>query len=182
MELNNKIKVLFVCMGNICRSPTADAVFRHQVRSAGLEKWIYVDSAGTHAYHIDEPPDRRAQKVALKRGYSMHELRARTVESNDFEAFHYILAMDKNNLAALRERCPQQYTHKLDLLMRYSSQWDKCQEIADPYFGGSHGFELVLDLVEDANQGLLKHILSQERGDSIQHRAELTAGRSRKET
>jgi protein-tyrosine phosphatase len=164
MNQNEKIKVLFVCMGNICRSPTADAVFKHQVRAAGLEKQIYVDSAGTHAYHIDEPPDKRAQKVALTRGYNMRELRARTVEPNDFEEFHYILAMDKNNLAVLHDRCPQQYSHKLDLLMRYSSQWDSYQEIADPYYGGSHGFEMVLDLVEDANEGLLKHILSQGQG------------------
>lgn len=149
-------------MGNICRSPTADAVFRHQVRAAGLEKLIYVDSAGTHAYHIAEPPDRRAQKAALKRGYSMQELRARAIEPNDFEEFHYILAMDRNNLAMLHDHCPPQYSHKLDLLMRYSSQWERCQEIADPYFGGSHGFEVVLDLVEDANQGLLRHILSEE--------------------
>lgn len=162
MEQNNKVKVLFVCMGNICRSPTADAVFRHQVRSAGLENQIQVDSAGTHAYHIDEPPDRRAQKAALRRGYAMQELRARAVELNDFEVFHYILAMDKSNLAILRDRCPQTYSHKLDLLMRYSNRWDSCQEIVDPYYGGSHGFELVLDLVEDANHGLLKHILSKE--------------------
>lgn len=162
MEQNNKVKVLFVCMGNICRSPTADAVFKHQVRVAGLENQIQVDSAGTHPYHIDEPPDRRAQKAALKRGYAMQELRARAVEPNDFEVFHYILAMDKSNLAILQDRCPQQYSHKLDLLMRYSNRWDSCQEIADPYYGGSHGFELVLDLVEDANNGLLKHILSKE--------------------
>lgn len=161
MKQDNKVKVLFVCMGNICRSPTADAVFRHQVRTAGLEKQIYVDSAGTHAYHTNEPPDRRAQKAALTRGYNMQELRARTVEPSDFEEFHYILAMDKSNLAILRDRCPQQHSHKLDLLMRYSSQWGRYQEIADPYYGGSHGFEMVLDLVEDANQGLLKHILSQ---------------------
>lgn len=148
-------------MGNICRSPTADAVFKHQVRAAGLERQIYVDSAGTHAYHIDESPDKRAQKTALKRGYSMQELRARAIEPNDFEDFHYILAMDKNNLAVLHDCCPQRFSHKLDLLMRYSSQWNSCQEIADPYFGGSHGFEMVLDLVEDATRGLLQHILSQ---------------------
>jgi protein-tyrosine phosphatase len=159
MKQDQKVKILFVCMGNICRSPTADAVFKHQVKAAGLEKHIYVDSAGTHAYHIDEPPDKRAQKAAQKRGYNMQELRARAVELNDFEEFHYILAMDKNNLAILQDRCPHQYTHKLGLLMSYSSQWDRYQEVADPYYGGSHGFELVLDLVEDANQGLLRHIM-----------------------
>ncbi|SDX10830.1 low molecular weight protein-tyrosine-phosphatase [Nitrosomonas communis] len=159
MKQDNKVKVLFVCMGNICRSPTADAVFKHQVKASGLDKHIYVDSAGTHAYHIDESPDERAQKAALKRGYNMQGLRARAVQLNDFEEFHYILAMDKNNLAILQDRCPQQYSHKLGLLMSYSSQWDRYQEVADPYYGGSHGFELVLDLVEDANQGLLRHII-----------------------
>lgn len=163
MKQDYQAKILFVCMGNICRSPTADAVFKHQVRAAGLEKQIYVDSAGTHAYHIDEPPDRRTQKAALTRGYHMQELRARAIEANDFEEFHYILAMDKSNLAILHDRCPQPYRHKLDLLMRYSRQWDQYQEIADPYFGGSHGFELVLDLVEDASEGLLKHIVAQQR-------------------
>ena len=103
-------KVLFVCMGNICRSPTADAVFRHQVKKAGLDQQIMVDSAGTHAYHIGDPPDPRAQRSALQRGYEMHDLRARAVQQDDFIEFDYILAMDRDNLAILQERCPAQHS------------------------------------------------------------------------
>ena len=154
-----KISVLFVCMGNICRSPTADAVFRHHVKSAGLEHLIHIDSAGTHAYHIGDPPDRRSQQAALKRGYSMQGLRARKVAQEDFVHFHHILAMDRHNLDELQQNCPPQYTDRLSLLMQYSSQWHTHPEVPDPYYGGSHGFEKVLDLVESASQGLLKHIL-----------------------
>ncbi len=154
----NKTSVLFVCMGNICRSPTADAVFKHAVRKAGLEHEIFVDSAGTHAYHIGEPPDRRAQNSALKRGYHMHDLRARRVAANDFANFHYILAMDHENLALLQQRCPDQYNSKLELFMNYSKGLYSNQEVADPYFGGDQGFEQVLDMVEEASQGLLEHI------------------------
>ena len=156
---DKKVNILFVCMGNICRSPTADAVFKQYVQAAGLENLIYVDSAGTHAYHTNEPPDKRAQNVAKKRGYSMHELKARSVESKDFVRFHYILAMDKDNLEILRDRCPPTHHYKLDLFMKYSSQWDTLQEIDDPYYGGSYGFERVLDLVEESSQGLLTHLL-----------------------
>jgi protein-tyrosine phosphatase len=154
-----RINVLFVCMGNICRSPTADTVFKHQVKVAGLEKLIYIDSAGTHAYHVGDPPDRRAQQAALRRGYNMQGLRARRVAQEDFLRFHYILAMDHHNFAELRQDCPPQYTDRLSLLMQYSSQWENYQEVPDPYYGGSHGFERVLDLVENASQGLLQHIL-----------------------
>ncbi|HNK86888.1 MAG: low molecular weight protein-tyrosine-phosphatase [Nitrosomonas sp.] len=157
---DKKVNVLFVCMGNICRSPTADAVFKQYIQTAGLANHVYVDSAGTHAYHTDEPPDKRAQNAARKRGYSMHELRARLVESQDFIKFHYILAMDKNNLEILKERCPPTHHHKLDLLMKYSTQWNTLQEIDDPYYGGSYGFERVLDLVEESSQGLLTHLLN----------------------
>ncbi len=155
---NKIIKVLFVCMGNICRSPTADAVFRKKIKDSGLEKKIYVDSAGTHAYHIGEPPDQRAQNAALQRGYSMHALRARAIQPHDFIDFDYILAMDNANLAILQERCPTQYNHKLALLMKYCQHLHSCREIADPYYGGLHGFEDVLDMVEMASQGLLEHI------------------------
>lgn len=140
-----KINVLFVCMGNICRSPTADIVFKHHVKAAGLEKMIHIDSAGTHAYHMGEPPDRRALRAALKRGYNMQGLRARSVAPEDYSRFHYILAMDHYNLAELQQNCPPQHVNRLSLFMRYSSQWRECQEIPDPYYGGSHGFERVLD-------------------------------------
>jgi len=155
-----KVGVLFVCMGNICRSPTADAVFNHHVRSAGLEHLFYIDSAGTHAYHIGEPPDRRSQQAALKRGYNLQSLRARRVVEEDFSHFQYILAMDHHNLEELRQSCPPQYTDRLGLLLQYSDQWKTYQEVPDPYYGGNHGFERVLDLVENASRGLLKHILN----------------------
>jgi len=157
---DNKTSVLFVCMGNICRSPTADAVFKNVVRKVGLEHEIFVDSAGTHAYHVGEPPDRRAQSSALKRGYQMHELRARKVAVNDFSDFNYILAMDNENLELLQQRCPDQFSNKLELFMNYGTGLYSNQEVPDPYFGGEQGFELVLDMIEEASQGLLKHICS----------------------
>lgn len=152
------IKVLFVCMGNICRSPTAEAVFRHQVKAAGLEEVIQIDSAGTGDYHIGEPPDERAQRAALQRGYDMKDLRARQVRMQDFEAFHHILAMDKDNLALLKRHCPPQHAHKLGLLMQHSEKFSERGEVPDPYFGGEQGFEEVLDLVEEAGRGLLERI------------------------
>lgn len=145
-------------MGNICRSPTADAVFRHHVKQSGLEQAILVDSAGTHAYHIGKPPDRRTQNSAAKRGYQMHNLRARKVTADDFANFDYILAMDKENLAILQQSCPDAFCNKLELLMRYSIGSHSNQEVADPYFGGEQGFEMVLDMIEEASQGLLQHI------------------------
>lgn len=161
MDNDKKIKILFVCMGNICRSPTADAVFRHHVSLAGLDHALLVDSAGTHAYHIGKPPDKRTQRAALQRGYKMHDLRARTVQDSDFVNFDYILAMDNDNLADLNYRCPDQFGHKLSLFMKYSPNFSFCTEVADPYYGGSQGFEDVLDMVESASQGLLAHIREQ---------------------
>lgn len=150
-------------MGNICRSPTADAVFRHYVKKAGVDHIIDVDSAGTHAYHIGDPPDHRAQSTALKRGYAMHELRARSVQANDFEEFDYILAMDKENLSLLHQQSPQQYINKIQLFMQYSQKADLSIEVPDPYFGGPQGFELVLDMVEEASRGLLAHLCNNKR-------------------
>lgn len=161
IEQNKKASVLFVCMGNICRSPTADAVFKHIVRQAGLEREIYVDSAGTHAYHIGEPPDRRAQNSASKRGYSMQDLRARKVVVSDFADFHYILAMDYENLAYLQQWCPDRYSGKPKLFMSYSKGKYNDQEVPDPYFGGDQGFEQVLDMIEEASKSLLEHICRQ---------------------
>ncbi|WP_090961493.1 low molecular weight protein-tyrosine-phosphatase [Nitrosospira sp. Nsp18] len=153
---NTKTSVLFVCMGNICRSPTAEAVFRHQVTAAGFENAIHIDSAGTHDYHIGAPPDARAQKAAAQRGYDATGLRARQVDETDFEVFDYILAMDKANLAILERECPPQYSHKLGLLMQYSERYSEgVEEVPDPYFGGNQGFEHVLNLVEEAGRGLL---------------------------
>jgi protein-tyrosine phosphatase len=159
---NTKIRVLFVCMGNICRSPTAEAVFRHQIRVAGVEEAIHVDSAGTHDYHVGQPPDDRAQRAAGRRGYNAKELRARQIDESDFEFFDYILAMDRSNLANLQRECPAEYSHKLGLLMQYSEKFSQgVQEVPDPYFGGSQGFEHVLNMVEDAGIGLLNRICAE---------------------
>ena len=150
-------KVLFVCMGNICRSPTAEVVFRHFVEHAGWSEHVRIDSAGTHDYHIGSPPDKRTQRAALQRGYDMSMLRGRQVEVADFDRFDYVLAMDHDNLAILRRLCPQDRRERLGLFLEYASRHDQ-REVPDPYYGGEEGFERVLDMVEDAAQGLLGHI------------------------
>ncbi len=155
-------------MGNICRSPTADAVFKHFVKEAGVDHIIDVDSAGTHAYHIGDPPDHRAQNTALQRGYKMHDLRARAVQPSDFEEFDYILAMDRENLMLLQQRSPQQHASKIQLFMQYGKNTDQDVEVPDPYFGGHQGFELVLDMVEEASQGLLAHLCNNKTKDRSQ--------------
>ena len=155
-EYNEKIRVLFVCMGNICRSPTAEGVFRHQVANAGLDDLFEIDSAGTHAYHIGEPPDRRAQQAALRRGFSLEEIRARRVGPEDFERFHHIIAMDEDNLAVLREQAEVVNREKIRLFLEFGSGPET--EVPDPYYGGATGFERVLDLVEDASRGLLEKL------------------------
>ncbi len=153
----DKISVLFVCMGNICRSPTAEAVFKHRVTLAGLDSRIASDSAGTHDYHIGDPPDERSQRHAAKRGYDLSRLRARQIGSSDFARFDYLLAMDENNLSLLARDCPGEYAAKLALFMRYAASGEVIA-VPDPYYGGAQGFERVLDMVEDAAQGLLRHI------------------------
>ena len=144
-------------MGNICRSPTAEGVFKHQVAQAGLGDLIASDSAGTHSYHIGEPPDPRAQKAATRRGYDLSRLRGRQVSKADFAEFDYVLAMDETNLRALERVCPAQHMHKLKLVLEYSPGTET-REVPDPYYGGPRGFEQVLDLVEQAAQGLLRHL------------------------
>ncbi len=151
------IRVLFVCMGNICRSPTAEAVFRRQVQEAGLDAHIHVDSAGTHDYHIGDEPDARTWLAAGRRGYDMTGLKGRQVGPGDFEVFHYVLAMDTYNLKLLKRLCPPEHGHKLELFMAYSARFE-ASEVPDPYYGGDEGFEQVLDMVEDAARGLLAHI------------------------
>lgn len=155
---SEKVKVLFVCMGNICRSPTAEGVFLKHVQDAGMSHLIEVDSAGTHAYHIGESPDARATQVAATRGYDLTPFRARRASSDDFKQFHYVLAMDKDNYANLESICPEGFEERLNLFMQYASVAD-VNEVPDPYYGGKKGFEYVLDLVENASQGLLNHIL-----------------------
>lgn len=150
-------------MGNICRSPTAEGVFRRQITSAGLANRIRIDSAGTHAYFIGHAPDPRSQAAAAARGYELGHLRARLVVRQDFAEFDYILAMDKDNLAELKRVVPQEYRAKPKLFMEYSAQ-RATAEVPDPYYGGLEGFEQVLDMVEDACAGLLMAIKKEELG------------------
>ncbi|MDD2720291.1 MAG: low molecular weight phosphotyrosine protein phosphatase [Gallionella sp.] len=156
MENRETISVLFVCMGNICRSPTAEAVFRHYVENAGLSELIRVDSAGTHDYHIGDPPDARTRRAAEQRGYDMGGLRGRQVGPADFHRFDYVLAMDQANLSILNHIAPAGAT-PARLFLEYA-QHHREREVPDPYYGGADGFERVLDMVEDAAQGLLQHI------------------------
>jgi protein-tyrosine phosphatase len=147
-------RVLFVCMGNICRSPTAHGVFQHRVQQLGWGARMAVDSAGTHNYHPGSPPDERSQAHAARRGYDLSSLRARQVTDADFAACDLILAMDGDNLVELLARCPAVHQHKLRRLTDFC-QTHTASEVPDPYYGGSQGFERVLDLVEDACEGLV---------------------------
>lgn len=155
-----KVSVLFVCMGNICRSPTAEAVFRLYVENAGLTEFITIDSAGTHDYHIGSPPDFRTQRTALQRGYDMSGLRGRQVKPVDFQRFDYVLAMDHANLAILQSLVPATATTIPRLFLGYARHHVE-REVPDPYYGGADGFERVLDMVEDTAEGLLQHIRQQ---------------------
>jgi protein-tyrosine phosphatase len=143
-------------MGNICRSPTAEGVFRKVVEDAGLADVIRIDSAGTHAYHIGSPPDHRAQAAASSRGYTLSDLRARRVGDEDFTEFEYIVAMDDDNLMNLQDRATDDASSNLVLFLEFSGSRES--EVPDPYYGGASGFERVLDLVEEASRGLLEHI------------------------
>lgn len=161
--MTQKISVLFVCMGNICRSPTAEGVFVRKVHEAGLGERIRIDSAGTHAYHIGNPPDERMQRAALRRGYDLSSLRARKVEAQDFTRFDYILAMDADNLAILQQLRAQldaaSVRAHLGLMMDFAdAEASHPHEVPDPYYGGEAGFERVLDMIEIASDGLLKRI------------------------
>lgn len=151
------MKVLFVCLGNICRSPTAEGVFRAQVERAGLSGQIEIDSAGTAAWHIGKSPDARAQAAAATRGYDLSPLRGRQVAVADFARFDFVLAMDAENLANLLEICPPEHRPKVRLFLSFSERWTG-QAVPDPYYGGAEGFDQVLDMVEDAGQGLLAAI------------------------
>ena len=150
-------RVLFVCMGNICRSPTAHGVFESMVAEAGLSERIEVDSAGTHSYHVGAPPDARSQVHALKRGYDLSGQSARQLTALDFEQFDLVLTMDWDNLALAQERCPPEHQRKLRRLAEFFQQHSS-PVVPDPYQGGSNGFEEVLDLVEDGCAVLLRHV------------------------
>jgi protein-tyrosine phosphatase len=147
-------RVLFVCMGNICRSPTAEGVFAHFVKEAGLDGTVMIDSAGTHAYHVGEPPDRRARAAAERRGYTLEHIRARRVDARDFERFDYVIAMDRDNLASLKDNAEPEQHGKIRLFLDFAPGPES--EVPDPYYGGAAGFERVLDLVEEASRGLLE--------------------------
>jgi protein-tyrosine phosphatase len=151
------LKVLMVCMGNICRSPTAEGVLRHFVHEAGLDDAVRIDSAGTLDYHSGSPPDSRSQKHAARRGYDLSAQRARQVRAGDFEEFDLILAMDWQNLQELEELCPARHRHKLRRLMEFAPA-GLGDVVADPYSGGASGFETVLDHIEQACRGLLAHL------------------------
>ena len=152
--------VLFVCMGNICRSPTAEGVFRHIVQARGLRDLVRVDSAGTHNGHAGGAPDKRAQVHAAKRGYNLAKLRARQIRAQDFDQFDLILAMDWDNLVSMQADCPVQWQHKLRRLTEFCHTHDS-EVVPDPYYGNAQGFDRVLDLVEDACEGLLAHVQRQ---------------------
>lgn len=146
---------MFVCMGNICRSPTAEGVFNTLLMTRRLTDAFEVDSAGTHAYHVGDAPDLRSQKAARDRGVELKHLKARKVTQNDFEVFDYVLAMDEENQAILSENCPDKFQHKVRLFLEYAPHL-KQREVPDPYYGGAYGFERVLDMVEAASEGFIE--------------------------
>ncbi|HKJ09890.1 MAG TPA: low molecular weight protein-tyrosine-phosphatase [Gammaproteobacteria bacterium] len=159
MEQRNRVRVLFVCLGNICRSPTAQGMFTHLVESEGMLDRIEIDSAGTHAYHVGNPPDPRAQEAATRRGVDMGAQRARRVSEVDFERFDYVLAMDRSNYSDLLEMCPPGQEYKLRLFLEFAPELEE-REVPDPYYGGRSGFERVLDMIETASRGLLAEIVT----------------------
>ena len=153
------VKVLFVCLGNICRSPTAQGVFEALLQREGLAGRVQVDSAGTQAYHVGKPPDARAQQAALRRGVDLSGQRARRVRPEDFLEYDYILAMDRSNYEDLRSECHPEYEERIRLFLEFSGTSGP-QDVPDPYYGGAQGFEQVLDLIEAAAEGLLADIRS----------------------
>lgn len=157
MNNKEKISVIFICMGNICRSPTAHGVFRALVEEEGLSDSIRIDSAGTHAYHVGEDPDHRSQMTARNRGVDLSDIRASQVKSEDFVSFDYVLAMDQDNHANLLAIAPEGYEGRLHLFLDFAPQMD-VSEVPDPYFGGGSGFDRVFDLIQAASEGLLNEI------------------------
>jgi len=148
--------VLFVCLGNICRSPTAHAVFRQKLKATKLN--VTLESAGTAGYHIGASPDKRSIKHGEKRNYDFSNLFARAVIDDDFEFYDHILVMDKSNYQDLMDRCPDIYQHKINLFLDYATNYPDYDEVPDPYYGGEQGFETVLDLIEDASDGLINYL------------------------
>jgi protein-tyrosine phosphatase len=156
MKPSHTYQILCVCMGNICRSPTAEGVLRAKLAQAGLSERVQIDSAGTHNYHPGSPPDERSQRHALARGYDLSVLRARQVRDADFEKFDLILAMDWDNLALLQADCPPAQAHKLKLFMQFADPALALGEVVpDPYHSPETAFDDVLDLIEAASDGLV---------------------------
>lgn len=153
----SKVKVLFVCLGNICRSPTAHAVFRDLVKKEGLADAIEIDSAGTGAWHVGNPPDKRATQVAEGKGIQMRDLRARQVDFGDFYQFDYILAMDNSNFSNLYEMCLPEHREKVRMFLSFQDSFSET-EVPDPYYGGPEGFDHVFAMVDAASRGLLEDI------------------------
>ena len=162
MDNKKQVKVLFVCMGNICRSPTAHGVLRKLVEDSDLNDYIEIDSAGTHSYHVGSEPDERAQRTAVRRGIEMSDLRARKAKERDFDRFDFVLAMDRDNYDILQGYTSPETEEKLYLFMDFADTDKWCtHEVPDPYYGGADGFERVFDMVEEASLGLLEHIRQQ---------------------
>ncbi|MGE0754809.1 MAG: low molecular weight protein-tyrosine-phosphatase [Alphaproteobacteria bacterium] len=149
--------VLFVCTGNICRSPTAEAVLKHRIIGTRLENRLRIDSAGTHGYHIGEPPDERAIHMALQHGIAMDGLRARKVEPNDFKHFDLILAMDSGHLRHLQRIVPRGSTAEVRLFLDYSGHMPEI-DVPDPYYGSAHDFEEMFNLIDTGTIGMLKKL------------------------
>lgn len=158
------IKILFVCLGNICRSPTAEGIFRHKLNQAGFRDGylenIFVDSAGTGDWHVGGKPDRRARQTARKYGVDLDDLRGRQLTRQDFSDFDYILAMDRDNIHDMKALCPRNQQDKIRLLMDYAEDCPGISEIPDPYSGGMDGFDRVYGIIEQGCDGFLKHILA----------------------
>jgi protein-tyrosine phosphatase len=152
--------VLFVCTGNICRSPTAEAVLRRMVEEAGVARRFVIDSAGTHGYHEGEPPDTRAQAAARSRGYDLSPIRARSLRKADFTRFDWLIAMDESHYEILVRGATTAYRHKVRLMLEFARN-AAGRNVPDPYYGQLDGFERVLDLIEDAARGLLERLLAQ---------------------
>ncbi len=160
-DMNNKkqVNVLFICMGNICRSPTAHGVFQALVDEENLSQEIGVDSAGTHGYHIGNPPDLRSQATALENGVDLSRLRGRKLLPQDLIDFNYVIGMDESNIVEIMAIRPDEYTAEVALMLEYSNKYQQ-SEVPDPYYGND-GFDLVFDMISDASAGLLKHIRNQ---------------------
>ena len=159
-QLQFKHKILFVCTGNICRSPSAEGVFRKMIEDhESFDGSIYIDSCGTHSYHIGQSPDVRAQHAAVNRGIDISQQVARQIEADDFDFFDYILVMDNFNLNVVHSMVDESYRSKIHLFLDYTEH-NEYKEVPDPYYGGEGGFEIVLDLLEQASIGLIKHLQS----------------------